>query len=388
MKTIFLWLLTVLWVACKGGDAAPKVTQAKQSTHLDEAPHKALPTRVRLNDKVIADAHIITQKAVKELLSATLSLPGEVVADPDKSARVASPVAGRITQVRFKEGEVVKKGEVLATVRIPELGKVRSAHAATASKAQAAKANSERLRALLQKGLASKQEQLTAQAEASALDVEARAFAEQLKAMGTGEGGDSPELALRAPVSGVVLMRDAVVGQPITVDHVVASIADLDEVWFLARVFEKDLGHLKQGASAEVVLNAYPNERFTGVIEQLGLQIDPVARTVTARIRLTNRNGLLRIGLFGTARIAIDEASVKTPVLVLPVNALIEVGGKEVIFVKHPDGDFELHEVVQGASALGKVEILSGLREGEEVVIEGAYTLKSAVMRSVISEDE
>lgn len=76
------------------------------------------------------------------------------------------------------------------------------------------------------------------------------------------------------------------------------------------------------------------------------------------------------------------------PALVVPRTALTEVAGKTVVFVHHKDGDFELHEVVLGASALGRVEIASGLREGEEVVTSGAFTLKSAVLKSTIAEEE
>jgi cobalt-zinc-cadmium efflux system membrane fusion protein len=76
------------------------------------------------------------------------------------------------------------------------------------------------------------------------------------------------------------------------------------------------------------------------------------------------------------------------PKLVVPRTALIEVAGKQVVFVRQTDGDFELHDVVPGEAALGKVEIVSGLRENEDVVVEGAFTLKSAVLRGTLAEDD
>ena len=175
-------------------------------------------------------------------------------------------------------------------------------------------------------------------------------------------------LPLRAPIAGVVISRDAVVGQPVTADRALASIADLSEVWFLGRVFEKDLGRLAEGSPAEVKLNAYPQEHFDGTSSTLGQNIDPVARTLTARIRLTNRDDLLRIGLFGGARVGLAQCEKREPGARRPAHALTEIGGKPVVFVQHPDGDFELHEVGVGDSALGKVEVVTGLREGEQVV--------------------
>jgi membrane fusion protein, heavy metal efflux system len=366
----------------------PGATAAAPCEHLDEPAHEELPKRVRLSKEVIADAKIRTAPAVKELLASTLTLPGELGADPDKSARVAGLVPGRLSQVHFKEGDVVKKGQVLATVRIPEIGKVRSAHSAAVAKAAAARSNAGRLRILADKGLGAAQEAVAADAEAASLEAEARGLADQLAALGVSAGGTGSEVAVRAPVSGVVIARNAVVGQPIGADETIASIADLSEVLFLGRVFEMDLSRIQIGAAAEVQLNAYPKDRFAGSVEYLGRQIDPVARTVTARIRLTNRNDLLRIGLFGTAQIATAEERKKGPALVVPRTAVVEVANKPVVFVRQADDDFELHEVVLGDSALGKVEVVSGLREGEQVVVEGAFTLKSSVMKNTLAEDD
>ena len=362
--------------------------EAEPKEHVDEPAHEELPKRVRLTKEVIADAKIETTPVRKELLPSTLSLPGEIAADPDKSARVAALVAGRLTDVRFKEGSVVKKGEILATVRILEIGRVRSAHNAAVAKAASARANADRLRILADKGLGSTQEAVAAEAEATALEAEARGLADQLAALGVAASGTGSEVTVRAPVSGVVVARNAVVGQPITADETIASIADLSEVLFLGRVFEMDLSRIRVGAEAEVLLNAYPKERFHGSVEYLGRQIDAVARTVTARIRLRNRNDLLRIGLFGTAQIATPEERTNTPVLVVPRTAIVEVADKQVVFVRQADDDFELHEVVLGGAALGKVEVVSGLREGERVVVQGAFTLKSAVMKSAFAEDD
>jgi cobalt-zinc-cadmium efflux system membrane fusion protein len=359
---------------------------AAASAHTDEPEHPSLPKRVRLPDKVIEAAKIRTVPVAKELLAPTMVLPGEVVADPDKSALVSSPTAGRLERVTFREGSAVRTGDILAIVRVPDLGKARASYTATTARAAAARAEANRLEALAEKRLAATQEVVTAKAEAEALEAEARAADEQLRAMGTGSTGGA-ELVLRAPVAGTVIARDAVVGQAVTPAQTIASIADLSEVWFLARVFEKDLGRLGVGAQAEVELNAYAGQGFQGEVEYVGRQIDPAARTLTARIRLTNRDDLLRIGLFGTARIAKSEVETRTPVLVVPRSAITEIADRRVAFVREPDGDFEMHEVVLGDASVGKVAVVSGLREGEPVVVEGVFTLKSAVLKGTFGEE-
>jgi cobalt-zinc-cadmium efflux system membrane fusion protein len=387
VKRLAILACVILLAACSKGKSDP--TNPAASEHSDEPAHEDLPKKVTLPANVIADAKIRTSPVTKEILATTLGLAGEIAADPDKSARISSPVAGHLEEVRFKEGLKVKKGDALALLRVPDLGKLRGAYAATAARARTARTNADRMKSLLDQRLTSDQAYLDAKAEADALDAEARAQGEQLNAMGAGAGGGSAFLlTLRSPIDGTVIARDAVVGQPITTERVLASIADLREVWFLGRVFEKDLGKLEEGSDAEVTLNAYPTEHFQGKLVRLGQQIDPVARTLTARIVLTNRKDLLRVGLFGVARVGLGQGDNKETVLVVPRTAVTEIAGKTVVFVRQPDGDFERHDVTLGAGALGKVQIVTGLREGEQVVVEGVFTLKSAVLKSSFAPDE
>jgi cobalt-zinc-cadmium efflux system membrane fusion protein len=190
-----------------------------------------------------------------------------------------------------------------------------------------------------------------------------------------------------APRRGVVIERTAIVGDPVAPDTVLGTVADLDEVLFAARVFERDLAKLRTGANAEVTLGAYPGESFVGVVERVGHVVDETTRTIVARIRLKNRDERLRAGLFGTADIALTEVSSPDPVLVVARTAVTQIAGESVVFVQEPDGHYELHPVVLGGSSPGKLEVVHGLREGELVVTDGVFTLKSALLRSTFAED-
>ncbi len=365
----------------------PPAAPASARTRTDEQDHTGLQARVRLDPAVVVDAKIKTAPVVREALAATVDLPGEVSSDPDRTAKVSALIPGRIESVSFTEGQAVKKGDLLALIKVPELGKAKAAFAAMTAKAASARSNADRLQALSEKRLAANQEVTAAKADADALEAEAKAADEQLRALGTGTVVGS-ELALRAPIDGVAISRDAIVGQPVTAEQTIATIADLSEVWFLGRVFEQNLGEVHVGVPAEIQLNAYPKERFKGSVEYLGKQIDPTARTVIARVRLTNRGDFLRLGLFGVAHVGTSEEPKGKAVLVVPRSAVTEIGSRLVVFVRQADGDFDLHDVVLGESALGKVEVINGLREGEEAVVDGVFTLKSAVLRSTFGEAE
>ncbi|HEY3496451.1 MAG TPA: efflux RND transporter periplasmic adaptor subunit [Polyangiaceae bacterium] len=374
------------------GEHAAHAAQGEKAGHGHEArPHHAehgeLLRRVRLSDEVARAAKLALTPARREVLAETLALPGELAGDPDRIARISSPAAGRIEEVRLREGATVKKGDVLVVVRVPEITRVRSAQATTKAKGAAARANVERLKKLLAEGLATEQSVIDAEAEANALEVETRSLGQELGALGAATSG-AIAVSLRAPLDGTVVSRDAVVGQPVTPDRTLGTIAALDELWFLGRVFEKDLGRLRTGAPAEVRFNAFESERFTGSVEYLGQAVDPAARTINARIRLQNRNDLLRIGLFGTAEVALPSPQAAEPRLVVPRTAVSEVAGRKVVFVKLDSGEFEPHEVTLGAESVGKVEVLVGLGEGELVVSDGAFTLKSLLLKESFAEDD
>jgi cobalt-zinc-cadmium efflux system membrane fusion protein len=357
-----------------------------ESAH-DHGAHTDLPRRVRVSDEVLKDAGVQVIRVTKAALTETLSLPGEVSADPDRVARISTPSSGRLEQVTFREGVPVKKGELLAVVRVPEIAKVRATRSATASRAQAMRANAQRLRALAKEGLGLDQDAVNAESEAAALEQESRSAAELLATLGAGATG-AASISLRAPLAGTVVSRDAVIGQPVTDEQTLGTIANLDEVWFLARVFEKDLSRLKAGVTAEVHLNAYPHEHFAGTVEYIGQQIDPIGRTVTARVRVKNKNELLRIGLFGVSQISLDGPAASEPKLVVPQASVTEIAGKSVVFVREAPNEFELHEVTLGRESLGRREILAGLRENEEVVSDGVFSLKSIVLKGSFAEDE
>lgn len=381
--------LIVASAGCAKESAEPAAAKEQaQSAHRDEPEHAALPTRVHLDTKVIADAKIKTAPATREVLAETVDLPGELAADPDRTAKISAFIAGRIETVQFREGQIVQKGDVLAVIQAPELAHTKAAYTATAAKAVAARANAARLHDLAGDRLAGKQEVAAATAEAHALDAQANAARGELRALGANEAGVATQLTIRAPISGVILARQGVVGQHVEPNDLLGTIADLQQVWFAGRVFERSVEHVHVEALADVQLNAYAKQHFAGKVESISQQIDPIARTVIARIRLQNPEQLLRLGLFGIAHVGTGDPSKQKPVLVVDHNAITEIAGKPVVFVGHPDGDFEAHEVIVGKTALGRVEIVSGLREGENVVVDGVFTLRSILLKSTFAEGE
>jgi cobalt-zinc-cadmium efflux system membrane fusion protein len=392
------------------GESGP---QAPATQHKDEpAPHESLPTRVALSAEVAKAAGIRTQPVTAEALPATVEIVGEVAADPDRAARVTARIAGRIAAVHAREGDRVRAGTLLAVMESLDLLRTRAMLAAAQAREKSASENAARLSTLVPSGLAARQEVIGAAAESQALQAEASAAAQTLHTLGAEAGGSGGRLELRAPIDGVIVSRSATLGQSVDPMHVLFDLADLEHAHFIGRLFEKNLSRVQVGATAEVRLNAYPQQVFVGTVESIGRQLDPMARTVVARLRIRDTRGasLLRIGLFGVARITIpdevrpESEPAEAPAieprdgggertrggkkLVVPLSALSRITDRDVVFVRQPDGHFEVHPVTLGRTASGKVEILSGLRSGEQVVIDGVFTLKSALLRSTLAEED
>jgi cobalt-zinc-cadmium efflux system membrane fusion protein len=369
-------------------DGAGHQEQGAEAEHVDEPEHGELPTRVHLAPELAAAAGVVATPVRREVLVGTFEVVGQIEADPDRESRISSRVAGTLASIEFREGDSVEAGQRLASIRAPDLGELRAHKTSIVARLAAAKAQVDRLTALEAKRLAAAQDVVAAKAEVAALEADLAGATHQLRALGDGRrAGGAGELAVLAPRRGIVIARQAIVGDPVTADTVLGTVADLDEVFFAARVFERDLAKLRMGASAEVTLGAYPGDPFVGTVERVGHIVDPATRTIVARIRLRNRDERLRAGLFGTADIALDQVAGAEPVLAIARSAITQIAGDSVVFVQEPDGHYEVHPVVLGASSPGKLEVVHGLREGELVVTEGVFTLKSTLLRSTFAED-
>lgn len=378
-------------LACRGGESEHGHDDEHETPehHVDEPGHGEMPRRVRLAPDVADAAGIVVAPARREVLVRTVEVVGQIEPDPDRVARIPARVTGALASVEFREGDRVTEGQRLASIRAPNLGGLRAQKASIQAKLAAAKVQVQRLEALEAKRLAAQQDVVAARAEVATLEAELSGASQQLRALDVGKGRAAKpgEFAVLSPRAGIVTARAAIVGDPVGPESVLGTVVDLDEVFFAARVFERDLAKIRVGAAAEVTLNAYPGVAFVGIVERVGHQVDESARTIVARVRLRNEGDKLRGGLFGTAQVALDETAGPTPVLVVARDAVTRIDGDTVVFVREADGDFELHPVVLGASSPGKVEVIHGLREGEEVAVAGVFTLKSTLLKSTFAGD-
>ena len=301
-------------------------------------------------------------------------------------SKVVAPVAGRVATVLVKTGDAVRKGQPLFTIESPEADAAMSTHlqadaAVTQARATLLKAQADvdRTKDLFDHNAVAKKELLNAEsalAQAQAALDQALASREQgarrLAVLGLNPRDFKQQVAVRSPLSGKVLDLSIVPGEYRNdTSAPVMTIADLSTVWVSSQVPETYIRFIQPHEKVEIRLVAYPDETFEGYVLRIADTVDPQTRTVKVHAELDNPRGRFRPEMFGS--IHHIEASVRMPVV--PAAAVIQADGRATVFVESAPGTFQERTVVVGKSAGPLVRIVSGLKTGEVVVVDGAMLL-------------
>lgn len=189
----------------------------------------------------------------------------------------------------------------------------------------------------------------------------------------TVDGGAT--FTLRSPVGGVVLSRDVHVGEVVSEVTTVARVADLGHLWLVAHAFERDALRVSEGTAVEVSLAALSNRTFAGTVTRVGDEVDPTSRTVPVRVELDNPEGTLRPGMSATVRLPLVAAE---GVVTAPASAVQRCEAGWCVFLPgDAPGEFEVRPVGRGRELGADVELVSGVAEGDTVVVEGAFLLRA-----------
>jgi cobalt-zinc-cadmium efflux system membrane fusion protein len=191
-----------------------------------------------------------------------------------------------------------------------------------------------------------------------------------------GLAGDSPSTSIRSPFSGVVIATSAAPGEAITPETELFSIADLSQVWVQAEVYEKDLGRIQVGRTASIRVDTYADREFVGQVTYISDLLDPQTRTAKIRCDVANPDGRLKVDMFATVLL---PTTFNKRALAIPSEAIQQISGKNVVFVRTGATTFEQRILEVGRTVQGIAEVLTGLQDGDPVVTKGAFHLKSIV---------
>ena len=328
----------------------------KDSMGMDYIPvyehEAATPGSVQIDTARLQRAGARTAAATLRNVGASIQAAGVVALDQNRYAVVAPRMEGWIERVFVgAPGLNVNAGEPLVEVYSPELVQLQDEHRLARE--------------------AGTNDTVAALADSAVKRLQNLGVSPgQLREIAAGHYRRT--LSLSSPISGVVLKKNAILGQRFMPGDQLYEIADISAVWIVAKVFEHDLAGLRVGAPVTITVNALPGRPYRGTIAFIAPQIDRETRTADVRIDVANTDASLRADMYATVLIPATEVK---SIVAVPSSAIIDSGTRKVVLVAKGGGRFEPREVATGGRDSDYTAITSGVQEGEEVVVDAAFLI-------------
>jgi cobalt-zinc-cadmium efflux system membrane fusion protein len=388
-RTFAVFVVCMAVVGCgRGSEQTPKPATATPTAEPDA--HKEDANTVEVDEGRLRDLRITTRPVESRGGGELATLLGELAVDQRTYAEVGTPVAARLTRLLVNAGDPVRSGQTLAELTSPELGRERAEYLSANARLKLAEAALERKRGLAAEKIVPLREVQEAESAAGEARAALRASRAAIAAFDVeppaddGDAATSSVFVLRSPVGGSVIERSAVVGQMLDPAAPAFRIGNLSTLWLTVHAFERDAVRIQQGVRARLSFPALPGRDFEGTVTMVGRQVDRESRTVPVRIDVRNR-GNLRPGMSATATLPVGTTGAS--ILTIPVASLQRVRNEWCVFLPKDANHFEIRRIGRGRDLGGEVEVLSGLRAGENIVVDGAFLLKAQAEKGEADHD-
>ena len=387
------------------GSASVSAKETKQGeSETADLGAGAIPETVTFNASQVAHGDVQWSPVTMASSSASATVPGQIVPNEDRTARLGAPAQGRVIAVRVRPGDHVSRGDVLVTMQSAEAGTAQAdlakAEADLVSKkaqavyAASARARAERLLALkaipqqdYERAIADDELARASLSQAETEVRRARSTATVLDA-NTSVSGNG-EIALRSPLEGVVLARTAVPGTVVEAGAPLVVVTDPTSLWISIAAPETMTRLFVRGGQLRFTVPAYPSDTFAARVEAVSAGLDPETHTLTVRGVTSDARGKLKAEMLATATV---EGAHSLLAAIIPEDAVQLVAAVPTVFVAEPDGRggarFTRRNVVLGSRGDGKVAVVNGLRSGDVVVTRGAFAVKAEFSKGAMPKME
>lgn len=412
VRLVGFCLLAILSASCKERSTEGPTQTSSNPESMQSDSQSARSEPIDIIDK-IPEVHQLTvspkalegktfQTAVAERRAFRNEIQATATIKPNeyRLIHVSPRIEGRVLDVMVELGDQVKSGQTLALIDSIELGQKKSAFLQALTARDVDYRNYIREKNLFEQRISSEKEYLDAKGTYEKRLASYRAAYEalrliglsdaQLKAINWSEGQGSKQLSyfpLVAPQAGTVIERPITRGELVTPKDNAFTIADLSTVWILLDIYEQHMAAARVGSSAEIIVDAYKGETFRGKLVYVGYVVKPDTRTVDARVEIVNPDRRLRPGMFARATLTFPSTDEGQMVIVVPREAIQQVDEKPVAFIEDRPGRYTVRQVVTGRESGSDVEIRSGVNEGERIVTQGSFYLKSILLKEQIAGD-
>ena len=405
-RCAFLIIPALFVVSCNKARTAAAPEEKAESAKTGGEEHakeesKGESNSVEISPEAQQRSGIVSTPATTTPMTQLLQATGTVQPIDGSIAHIRPLARGRLQDVLVKVGDRAVAGQVLAQLDSIEAGEILTQYNSAQAELQrlkiqlaAQQRQVERNRRLAEIGAAPQKEYELSLAEQQGLQEGIRAresaisgLTARLLRFGITDpsAGAAPMTALRAPFAGAIIRVAAAPGDVVESGAALFSLADLSTVYVQAQVYEKDLGQVRVGQTASIGIDSYPGERFTGRVASISDLIDPQTRTAAVRCQVANPGTRLKLEMLATVQF---PTSMQRLAISVPADAIQDIQGKPVVFVRTSPSQFSVRQVETGLSGDGRTEVTRGLKEGEPVVSKGAFAVKSVLLGKQLQEDK
>ena len=344
---------------------------------------------VQLLPEAAARVEIRVEPVEERRVSVVLSTTGRVDFDQDHLAHVSPRISGRIHGVLAALGQQVEAGEALAVIDSIELGQAKSAFLQAKAQLNLARRTLEREEGLLADRISSEQAVLEVRATHERALADFQAARQRLALIGLSkkeikavryEAKGAALFTLRSPIDGTVMEKHINLGEIVSPNTNLYTIADLGQLWIWIDVYERDLGSVHLGDDVSLKVDAYPDRTFVAKISYVRDQVDADTRTARARIDIENVDRHLKPGMFASVTVTDPhgrEGQEAPRVLAVPASAVQRDGDAFIAFVQIGENRYERRVLRIGRRTNTYVEVLDGLSAAEPVAVTNVFILKS-----------
>jgi multidrug efflux pump subunit AcrA (membrane-fusion protein) len=407
MKRKFLLAVAcVMLLAChresSGGKGGADASTSNDEGSKKEGGHSKGTVHITPEAQAAAGIQVVTMKAqtVPEYLTAA----GQLITNEQRTAHVGTYTDGRVVAVFANVGDHVRSGSILARMHSHDVHETRAAYESAlqeVKRREEALAYQQQMQARMQRlyelKSASRQEVDRAEVDVASartdLETAKISVAKEVAHLTDilhlppealpGINETTEQVPVVSPISGTVINRMITPGAVVEPGEEVYTISDLSALWMLASISEDDVARIHLGSGARITTQAYPDAAFPGRVSYLSPELDPKTRTLQARITVPNPGSRLRVAMYVTAQI---DGGLTRETLFVPEEALQDVNGNSIVFIRNGADQFEPRAVATGKRLNGHAEINGGLKPGDLVAVKGSFVIKSEMLKSQIGE--
>ncbi len=303
-------------------------------------------------------------------------LVGKISYNESVTSRISSPVAGRVIAIPLALGAQVQTGSILLELDSPDVAAAEADYAKARADLTLADKSLNRQRELYAGKVTSQKDLERAQDDFNLTRSDVQRAQDRLKNLHISPGKSDGRFALRSPVPGVVVERNVNPGMEVRPDYntPLFVVSNIKKLTLLMEVFEVNIGKIRLGQKLSVSVPAYPGELFPATVQYIGQVLDEKSRTIQVRCDLPNADSRLLPGMYATIIVNSNPGDLA---IMIPLTAVFTEGDADFVFIALDGNHYQQRPVEIGLRLKDKAVVTGGLKPGEQLVTEGALTLRA-----------